>query len=81
MRGGTARGLLFIPVRRDDFLLRAELGVVLADSREGIPSTFVFRTGGDQTVRGYAFESLGVQSGNAVNTNTSWSTSGVPRKI
>jgi translocation and assembly module TamA len=63
---GTARGLLFIPVRRDDFLLRAEIGVVLADSREGIPSSFVFRTGGDQTVRGYAFESLGVQTGNGV---------------
>ena len=35
-------------------------------SREGIPSTFLFRTGGDQTVRGYAFESLGVQRGDAV---------------
>src|SRR5712671_2310077 len=45
---GTARGLLFIPVGRDDFLLRSEVGVVVADSREGIPSTFVFRTGGDQ---------------------------------
>jgi translocation and assembly module TamA len=63
---GTARGLLFIPVGRDDLLLRAELGMVVADSREGIPSSFVFRTGGDQTVRGYAFESLGVQKDNAV---------------
>jgi hypothetical protein len=35
-------------------------------SREGIPSTFLFRTGGDQTVRGYAFESLGVRQGDAV---------------
>ena len=32
----------------------------------GIPSVFLFRTGGDTTVRGYAFESLGVQQGNAV---------------
>jgi len=39
---------------------------VAAQSREGIPSTFLFRTGGDQTVRGYDFESLGVRQGNAI---------------
>ena len=37
-----------------------------ADQRSGIPSSFMFRTGGDNTVRGYAFESLGVGLGNAV---------------
>jgi translocation and assembly module TamA len=35
-------------------------------TRQGIPSSFLFRTGGDQTVRGYAFESLGVKQGDAV---------------
>jgi translocation and assembly module TamA len=45
---------------------RAEGGAVLAPSRTGIPSTLLFRTGGDTTVRGYAFESLGVQDGDAV---------------
>jgi translocation and assembly module TamA len=44
---------------------RAEAGAVIADSRDGIPSTFLFRTGGDTTVRGYAFESLGVKQDNA----------------
>ena len=39
---------------------------MIAESRLGIPSTFLFRTGGDQTVRGYAFESLGVHKGEAV---------------
>jgi hypothetical protein len=39
---------------------------VVARSREGITSTFLFRTGGDQTVRGYDFESMGVRSGDAV---------------
>jgi translocation and assembly module TamA len=64
---GMVSGSLFIPNgRRGDILLRAQAGRVLADSREGIPSTFLFRTGGDQTVRGYDFESLGVQQGNAV---------------
>ena len=55
------------PIARDyAFFARAEGGAVLADSRDGIPSTFLFRTGGDTTVRGYAFDSLGVPLGNAV---------------
>jgi translocation and assembly module TamA len=56
-----ASASLFVPLsRRDDLLLRGELGEVRTDSRQGIPSTFLFRTGGDQTVRGYAYQSLGV---------------------
>ena len=47
-------------------LLRAEAGAVIADSTEGIPSDYLFRTGGDTTVRGYAFNSLGVAQGTAV---------------
>ncbi len=39
---------------------------MIADSRNGIPSSFLFRTGGDTTVRGYAFQSLGVQQGEAI---------------
>lgn len=50
----------------DELEFRAQAGAVLAESREGIPSALLFRTGGDTTVRGYAFESLGVQSGDAV---------------
>ena len=49
----------------DELYLRGEGGAVLARSREGIPSVFLFRTGGDTTVRGYAFESLGVQQDSA----------------
>ena len=52
--------------RSDELTARAEAGAVIAKSRVGIPSTFLFRTGGDTTVRGYAFESLGVQQGDAV---------------
>ena len=44
---------------------RAEAGAVLAPTRDGIPSPLLFRTGGDTTVRGYAFDSLGVKLGNA----------------
>jgi translocation and assembly module TamA len=45
--------------------VRAEGGAVLAGSRTGVPSTLLFRTGGETTVRGYKFESLGVQDGQA----------------
>jgi translocation and assembly module TamA len=38
---------------------------VIVNSRDDVPSTLRFRTGGDTTVRGYAFDSLGVQQGNA----------------
>jgi translocation and assembly module TamA len=40
-------------------VLRGELGSVLAETREGIPTDYLFRAGGDNSVRGYAFESLG----------------------
>ena len=51
--------------RNTELSARAEAGAVLADSRDGIPSNFLFRTGGDTTVRGYAFDSLGVALGDA----------------
>jgi translocation and assembly module TamA len=64
---GVISGSFFLPAGRNgDVLLRGQAGRVVAASREGIPSTFLFRTGGDQTVRGYAFESLGVRQGSAV---------------
>jgi translocation and assembly module TamA len=63
----TASGSLFVPVgRNDDLVLRGEAGLVAAESRQGIPTAFLFRTGGDQTVRGYALESIGVPQGDAI---------------
>ena len=50
---------------RDVLILRGELGATFAGSREGIPQDFLFRTGGSQSVRGYAYQSLGVEEGNA----------------
>jgi translocation and assembly module TamA len=56
----------WIPLDRvSELQLRAQGGAVLAPTRNGIPSALLFRTGGDTTVRGYAFESLGVQEGDA----------------
>jgi translocation and assembly module TamA len=47
-------------------ILRGELGAVLASGRDGIPSDLLFQTGGDQTVRGYAYQSIGVRQGDAI---------------
>lgn len=38
---------------------RVEAGQVLADNAVGIPDTLLFRAGGDDSVRGYAYRSLG----------------------
>jgi translocation and assembly module TamA len=52
--------------QRDTLLVRGELGFTAAASRAGIPQDYLFRTGGGQTVRGHAYQSLGVAEGNAV---------------
>jgi translocation and assembly module TamA len=63
----AAKGHFLLPLgRRADLALRAEGGIVAASSRFGVPSSFLFRTGGDQTLRGYEFESIGVRQGNAI---------------
>lgn len=55
------------PIDNKTFItLRGEAGVVAADSREGIPLDYLFRTGGSSSVRGYGYESLGVRQGSAV---------------
>jgi len=51
---------------RDSVLLRAEGGAVFAESRQGIPNLFLFRAGGDQSLRGYRYNSIGVPEGDAI---------------
>ncbi|MFO1205524.1 MAG: autotransporter assembly complex family protein [Burkholderiales bacterium] len=61
------RGVYFYPISpRDSLVIRSEIGVTFAPSTEGVPTDFLFRTGGSQTVRGYAYQSLGVKQGTAV---------------
>ena len=50
----------------DQLILRAEAGIVWAPSRDGIPEDFLFRAGGTRSVRGYAWQSLGVRNGDAI---------------
>ncbi len=57
----------FLPVKTfGTIAARLEAGSVIADSRKNIPSEYLFRTGGDTTVRGYAYQSLGVLDGGAI---------------
>lgn len=45
---------------------RLELGVVNAGGSEGIPSENLFRTGGANSIRGYAYRSLGLDVNNKI---------------
>jgi translocation and assembly module TamA len=57
----------YVPVGpRDVLILRGQLGAVQADSTNAVPNKFLFRTGGALTVRGYDYESLGVEQGGAI---------------
>ena len=57
----------FIPLGAYNTLaLRAEGGYTAAPSRTGIPQDYLFRTGGANSVRGYAYQSLGVADGSAI---------------
>lgn len=57
----------YFPVgERDVLILRGQLGAVQAESTNAVPNKFLFRTGGALTVRGYDFESLGVEQGGAI---------------
>jgi translocation and assembly module TamA len=62
----VARFAAWYPPTRDWQLSgKLEGGAVFGASRQEVPSPLLFRTGGDTTVRGYAYESLGVKDGAA----------------
>lgn len=46
-------------------VLRGEIGALASRAKEGVPDTYLFRAGGDQSVRGYAYQGLGVAQGTA----------------
>jgi translocation and assembly module TamA len=62
----VARGLQLVPFggrnsvgKRNRLALRAEAGAVVADEGVNIPVRLLFLTGGDTTVRGYSYQSIG----------------------
>jgi translocation and assembly module TamA len=63
----VARWLGYLPLGSDSaarrtgrLVLRAQAGAVLASDTAALPSTQLFLTGGDTSVRGYAYQTLGV---------------------
>ncbi len=57
----------WVPVNKQDTLIfRVEAGQVVAPEEEGIPEEYLFRTGGASTVRGYAYQSIGIPVQGAV---------------
>ena len=60
---GYGRYLRYVPLSpNDQLLLRAELGLVFSDDASRVPTTLLFRAGGSGSVRGYGYQSLGLQS-------------------
>ena len=51
---------------QNQLIVRGEVGQTIAASREGIPEDFLFRAGGSRSNRGYAYQSLGVEEGDAI---------------
>lgn len=73
----VAHGLTYLPLDRDTqrpastqpagrLALRAELGAVLAKEGIALPSTQLFLTGGDNSVRGYTFRDIGAVRANGL---------------
>ena len=56
----VGRWLGFAPLSTGRIAMRAEAGAVLANGNAAIPSSALFRTGGDGTVRGYSLRDIGV---------------------
>lgn len=60
-----ARLQAFYPLTQStQWLGRIEVGAVTG--ARSVPATYLFRAGGDQSVRGYAFQSLGVKEADAI---------------
>ena len=64
---GYARAVLYHPLGvRGIAIFRAEGGALISKSKDGVPQAYQFRAGGDQSVRGYGYQELGVLEDGAV---------------
>ena len=62
----SARLVVYHPLgARSSVILRAEAGALGSKEKAGVPAVYLFRAGGDQSVRGYAYQELGVHEGDA----------------
>ena len=63
---GIVQFASWLPIdTKTQLLFKAEGGAVAARSARDVPIALLFRTGGDTTVRGYSFNSLGPRIGDA----------------
>ena len=63
----TTRYITYRPLGDSGTLvLRGEAGALGSRQKAGVPATFLFRAGGDQSVRGYGYQQLGVREGEAI---------------
>ncbi len=66
---GYARYTLYRPLGRSWYgSLRLEGGQIFASDEVGVPDTLLFRAGGDDSVRGYAYRTLGPMVDSAVTS-------------
>ncbi|WP_444848024.1 autotransporter assembly complex protein TamA [Duganella caerulea] len=64
---GYARAVWYRPLTAStNLILRGEMGALASRDKNGVPAVYLFRAGGDQSVRGYAFQELGVHEGDAI---------------
>jgi translocation and assembly module TamA len=65
---GLLRTQAFIPLskREGRIALRAQAGAVFADQDAPVPTTQMFLTGGDNTVRGYGYRAIGVTTSTGI---------------
>ncbi|HEU4846346.1 MAG TPA: autotransporter assembly complex family protein [Burkholderiaceae bacterium] len=64
---GYARAVLYHPLgSHANVIVRAEGGALASRNKQGVPVVYLFRAGGDQSVRGYAYQQLGIQEGTAI---------------
>jgi translocation and assembly module TamA len=62
------KGIHYQPLGANDTLIvRAELGAVAGRDTTTLPTTLLFRAGGDGSVRGYGYQSLGVRQAGAIS--------------
>ena len=62
----SAKFIYYHPLgQRSTVILRGEAGALGSKEKDGVPAVYLFRAGGDQSVRGYAYQQLGVVEDNA----------------
>ncbi len=61
------KAIRYLPINDNNTLLvRGEFGTVFAHDTDTMPSILLFRAGGQGSVRGYGYQSLGVTKGDAI---------------